>query len=275
MREFDLLVSKLKESNAPVIYGLGGISMEEQRAAVRLGKKLGAVVSVERLLIPTVTEAALNSSALVLYAGGELPFKVNDSVKTVRDDRLLNADAWRMLCSLFRGNKLEGAEEFTALYEDMKNAADTAVVLVADKISEEFRRTVSRFVCEGCRVGIMQITSAQNALGAYEVMLEEAGGASAWFGEKTQAGCEFAVENLPAGACDFVLRIGQGQDICAGDAPRFAIASNAYDGECLIKAVSHGGTALRFDGVPQDMAAEEGEADVLDMLTRLMKEVEA
>lgn len=275
MTEFELLAAKLKESHAPMIYGLGGISMEEQRLAVCLARKLGAMVSVERILIPTVTEAALSRCGLLLYAGGELPFKVDDGVKTVRDDRLLNADAWRMLCSLFRGNKLDGAEAFASLYEDINNSGSTAVILAADKVSEELRRTVSRFVCEGSRIGIMQIPSIPNALGAYEVMLEEAGGAAAWLGEKVQAGCEFAVENLPQGAYDLVLRVGRGQDISAGDVPHFAIAQEAYEGECLIKAVSHGGTVLRFDGVPQDMAAEKGEGDVLDLLTRLVKEVEA
>lgn len=271
----DLLVSKLKEANAPVIYGLGGISMEEQRRAVRLARKLGAVASVERLLLPTVTESALNGCDLLIYAGGELPFKVKDSTKTIKDDRLLKVDSWRFLASLFRGNKLAGAEEFLPLYEDIKNANGAAVVLMADHIDDTLRRTISRFVGEACKVGIMQITSTANALGAYEIMLEEAGGAAAWFGEELHAGREFAAENLPAVGCDLVLRIGEGRDISIGDAPRFAIASRAYDGECLVEAVSHGGTVLRFDGVPQDMAAEEGENHILALLTRLMEEVEA
>lgn len=275
MTNYDLLVSKLKEADAPVIYGLGGISMEEQRKAVRLARKLGAAVSVERLLLPTVTEASLNGFGLLVYAGGELPFKVKDGIKTIKDDRLLEVDTWRSLASLFRGNKLAGAEEFLPLYEELKNAGSAAVVLMADHIDDTLRRTVTRFVCEACKVGVMQIPSTANALGAYEIMLEEAGGAAAWFGEELQTGCEFAAENLPAGAYDLVLRVGEGRDISVGDAPRFAIASKAYDGECLIEAVSNGGTALRFDGVPQDMAAEEGESNVFALLTRLMEEVEA
>ena len=251
MKEFDLLVSKLKEADAPVIYGLGGISMEEQRLAVSLAKKLGAVVSVERPLLPTVTQSSLNGCDLVLYAGGQLPFALAEGVKVLRDDRLLCVDAWRCVASLFRGNKLMGAEEYLSLYEDIKNADSAAVVLMADDISEELRRTVVRFVGEAHRVGIMHISSCENVLGAYEVMLEETGGTAAW------------------------LRVGCGRDAAVGGASRFAVAAKGYEGECLVKAVSGGGTTLRYDGVPCDMAAEHGENSVFALLTRLMEEVEA
>jgi len=275
MKEFDLLVSKLKEADATVICGLGGISMEEQRLAVSLAKKLGAVVSVERPLLPTVTQSSLNGCDLVLYAGGQLPFALAEGVKTLQDDRLLCVDAWRCVASLFRGNKLMGAEEYLPLYEDIKNADSAAVVLIADDISEELRRTVVRFVGEAHRVGIMQIPSCANIIGAYEVMLEEAGGTAAWFGDEVLKGCEFAVENIPAKGCDLLLRIGCGKDAAVGDAARFAVAAKGYEGECLVKAVSGGGTALRYDGVPCDMAAEDGENSVFALLTRLMEEVEA
>ncbi len=275
MKEFDLLVSKLKEADAPVIYGLGGISMEEQRLAVAFAKKLGAVVSVDRPLLPTVTQSSLNDCDLVVYAGGQLPFGLADGVKTLRDDRLLTVDAWRCVASLFRENKLAGAEEYMSLYEDIKNAGSAAVVLMADGITEELRRTVMRFVGEAHRVGIMHIPSCANLLGAYEVMLEETGGSAAWFGNEMLKGCEFAVENIPVKGCDLVLRVGEGKDIAVGDAPRFAIGAEGYDGEYLVKAVSCGGTALRYDGVPCDMAAGDGENSVFALLTRLMEEVEA
>lgn len=273
MANFDLLISKLKEANAPVIYGLGGISMEEQRKAVRLARKLGAAVSVERPLLPTVTLSSLNSCDLVLYAGGELPFETE--AKTLREDGLLCVDAWRCIASLFRGNKLDGAEEYLPLYEEIKNVASAAVVLIADEVDETLRRTVGRFVSEACKVGVMQITSAPNALGAYEIMLEEAGNAAAWFGDTAYTGVEFAAENLPEGSCDLLLRIGEGKDISIGDAPRFAIAKTAYEGECLIEAATHGGTALRYDGVPCEMAAQEGECDILSLLINLTQEVGA
>lgn len=274
MKNFDLLVSKLKEANAPVIYGLGGISMEEQRRAVRLARKLGAAVSVKRPLLPTVTLAALNNCDLILYAGGELPFEAN-GVKAIKDDRLLCVDAWRSLASLFRGNKLEGAEEYLPLYEKMKNAESAAVVFVADSVSETLRRTIGRFVGEAHKVGIMQISSVANALGAYEIMLEEAGNASAWFGESLCGGDEFAVENLPCESCDLLLRIGEGEDISVGVAPRFALAKNAYEGECHIEGCTAGGTALRFDGVPCEIEAEKGEYSILSLLASLTEEVGA
>lgn len=273
MANFDLLISKLKEANAPVIYGLCGISMEEQRRAVRLARKLGAAVSVERPMLPTVTLSSLNSCDLILYAGGELPFETK--AKAIREDKLLCVDAWRCLASLFRENKLAGAEEYIPLYEEVKNAASAAVVLIADEVDEPLRRTIGRFVSEACKVGILQITSRENALGAYEIMLEEAGNAAAWFSAAPITGCEFGAENLPAGSCDLLLRIGKGEDISIGDAPRFAIAKTAYDGECLIEAATHGGTALRFDGVPCEMAAQAGECDILSLLISLDKEVGA
>jgi len=275
MKNFASLVAALKAANAPVVYGLGGISMEEQRLAVRLARKLNASVSVQRPLLPTLTLAALNTVPVILTAGGQLPAEIGADARVIKDDRLLTLEAWRCLSALFKGNKLPGTESYASLYEELNNNR-AALVLVTDSVDETLRRAITRFT-QTHKIEIVQISSCENALGAYEVMLEEAGNENAWFGGGAlHAGSGFGLSCTACGGCDLLLRVGESCAPSCGDIPCYAIAGAAKDGECLIEAASAGGTAMRYDGVPVKMeAAADADKSILALLAQLMEEVEA
>lgn len=275
MKNYASLVAALKAANAPVIFGLGGISMEEQRLAVRLARKLKASVSVQRPLLPTLTLASLNTVPLILTAGGNLPAEVAPEARVIKDDRLLTLEAWRALSALFKGNKLPGTEAYASLYEELNNNR-AALVLVTDSLDETLRRAITRFF-QTHKIEIVQIPSAENALGAYEVMLEEAGSENAWFGGGAlHAGSGFGLGSAAKAGCDLLLRVGEGEVPSCGDIPCYAIAPAAKTGECLIEASSAGGTAMRYDGVPVKMeAAADADKSILALLAQLMEEVEA
>ena len=270
------LTEALKAAQAPLIYGLSGISMEEQRLAVALAKELHAAVAVDKVLLPTMTIAACTAHSLILTAGGDLPFAVPDGVRVIRDDRLLSADGFRALSALFRGRKRAALEEYGDLYEAMKEEKEAAFVLCADTFDERFFRAVRRFSREVYRLDVMQVTDAENALGAYAVMLEEAGCEEAFFGEEQiNTGSACASDTLAFGGTDLLLRIGEAALLPEGDVPAYAIAKEARGNERLFKAVTSGGTALRYDGVSVSLKADpDREAPALpDCLKRLLEEV--
>ena len=272
MKNYEALAAALKAANAPVICGLGGISMEEQRLAVRLARKLKATVSVQRPLLATLTLAALKTVPLILTAGGELPAEAAGSARVIKDDRLLNADAWRALSALARGNKLPGTDAYAALYEEMKDTR-TALVLVTDSACEVLRRAINRFT-QTHKIEVMQIPSVENLHGAYEVMLEESGRECAWFGgDVLHAGYGFDAASAAKNGCDLILRVGEGCAPCCEDISCYAIAPAANAGECLVDACSAGGTAMRYDGVPVKMAAANADCSILSLLARLTEEV--
>ena len=271
MKNFASLVAALKAANAPVVYGLGGISMEEQRLAVRLARKIGASVSVQRPMLATLTLAALNTVPLVLTAGGDLPAEVAPNASVIKDDRLLNADAWRALSALAKGNKLPGADAYASLFEELKNNR-AALVLVTDSVDEVLRRAINRFT-QTHKIEIMEVLSVENAIGAYEVMLEEAGKESAWFGGgELHTGSGFGLASVANGGCDLLIRVGEGSAQCCG-LPCFAIAPAAKCDETLVEACTAGGTAMRYDGVPVKMDAANAECSILSVLAQLMEEV--
>ena len=272
MKNYESLVAALKAANAPVFYGLGGISMEEQRLAVRLARKLGASVSVQRPLLATLTLAALNTIPLILTAGGELPAAAASGSRVIKDDRLLTADAWRALSALARGNKLPGADAYASLYEEMKDTR-AALVLVTDSVDEVLRRAINRFT-QSHKIEVMQVPATENALGAYEVMLEEAGSENAWFGgNQLHSGNGYGLSCGASNCCDLLVRIGEGCAPCCCGAPAYAIAPAAQDGETLVEAGTAGGTAMRYDFVPVKMDAAGAQTSILSLLAQLMEEV--
>ncbi|MBR4870423.1 MAG: hypothetical protein IKU12_06555 [Oscillospiraceae bacterium] len=271
MKNYESLVAALKAANAPVFYGLGGISMEEQRLAVRLARKMGASVSVQRPLLATLTLAALNTIPLILTAGGELPAEAAATSRVIKDDRLLTVEAWRALSALAKGNKLPGTDAYASLYEEMK-AERAALVLVTDSVDEVLRRAINRFT-QSHKLEVMQVPSMENALGAYEVMLEEAGSENAWFGgDQLHCGNGYGLSCTANGSCDLLVRIGEGCAPCCS-VPAYAIAPAAKDGETLVEAGTAGGTAMRYDFVPVKMDAAGARTSILSLLAQLMEEV--
>ena len=272
MKNYESLVAALKAANAPVFYGLGGISMEEQRLVVRLARKMGASVSVQRPLLATLTLAALNTVPLILTAGGELPAEAAAGSRVIKDDRLLTVEAWRALSALAKGNKLPGTDAYASLYEEMK-ANRAALVLVTDSVDEVLRRAINRFT-QSHKLEVMQVPSVENALGAYEVMLEEAGSENAWFGgNQLHSGNGYGLSCAAEGCCDLLVRIGEGCAPCCCNVPAYAIAPAAKDGETLVEAGTAGGTAMRYDVVPVKMDAAGAQTSILSLLAQLMEEV--
>ena len=282
----DELAAALKTAGMPVIYGMGGITMEEQRAAVALARDLGGIASVPQILEPTLTFAGFGTFDLILTAGGGLPGEavIKEGAEVIRDDRLLETDSWRCLASLFRGTPVPGAESFADLADRMRGHENAVFVLNGVLPGRRFFRTLMRFARELYDLSFLQIHPLPNALGAYEVMLEESGGASALFdGGKPAAGEPFAVSGtqIPDGA-DLLLRVGEAErpaaaDIAAcgdsGKIPCWALAETAGGHERLVPAVTGRGTYLRCDGVPVTADGKEGGPALADRLAELREKV--
>ena len=273
MSSLSELAAALRAADTPYIYGLGGLSMEEQREAVALARACGGVISIPRLISPTLTIAGLKAFDLLLTAGGDLPPDITFEGTILRDDRLLEAESWRCLMSLYRGTPIPGA----ASYGDLKALLDgreRAVLLwMGGPMDDRTLRALRRFASESYDLSILQIPALPNALGAFEIMLEECGDCAAYFrdGECITGG---ALEGI-SGKCDLILRIGEVEVSPEGEAPRYALAMSGEPCERVVEAASRGGTYLRFDGVPVPVKGASAGPSYTEILRALKEEVTA
>lgn len=284
------VAAALKQVRSVAIFGLCGISLEDQHRVFSLARSLGAYVSVERPLLPTLTLGSLKRHALILLAGGEPDFILPQSAKILRDDRLLTAEAWRSLRILQRARTADGAEEYRDIYETIAASNGAAFLPTVESADGAFQRELCAFRSEcalSLGLDVMQLSGRLNLLGAYETALEEAGGAHALLCAGTEkADDAFALpELLRQNVVEAALLIGESvfdtaliRDagvplyVLGGAVPGAGVSiSTARLGE------SAGGTILRDDGVPVSMeAVDAGELPKLrDVLDALHAEVNA
>ncbi len=284
------MADALKQARSVVIFGLCGVSMEDQHRAFSLARSLGAYVSVERPLLPALTRGSLKRHALFLLAGGEPDFALPESAEVLRDDRLLKADAWRSLRILQRGRTADGAEAYRELHEKIVAASGAAFLPVADRIGDALRREVLAFrgECElPLGLDILQVSGKTNLQGAYETALEEAGGAHASFsGGKEKADDAFSLpELLRQGAVDAALLIGEdvsdARRVLNAGVPLYTVGA-AVAGAVICVSTARlgepdGGTILREDGMPVSVGATQasGLPGMRDALDALLAEVNA
>lgn len=281
------MIRTLKDARSAAIFGLCGVSLEDQHRAFRLARKLGAYVSVERPLLPTLTRASLKRHALILLAGGEPDFTLpsNADARVLRDERLLSADAWRALRILRRGRTADGAEAYRDVYEAVVSAGGAAFLPGCGTIGDALRRELYAFRGE-CELPLgldtLQTCGMVNLQGAYETALEEAGGAHASFaGGEGKADDAFRLSELiRQGALGTALLIGQSaggvlQNVLDAGVPLCVLGGEVPGAKLRIPAArlgeTDGGTILREDGVPVTVAAKRTGRlpklrDVLDAL---------
>ena len=282
------IVHALKKERAVAIFGLCGISLEDQHRAFHLARALGASVSVHRVLLPTVTVGALSRHKLVLVTGNTRDIPLPEGVCTLQDERLNSAEAWRLLRILQRGHTTAEADAFRQLYEQIVQAEGAAFLLVSNCVSEELRTELQSFRAE-CALPLgldyLQITSCINLLGAYETALEEAGGAYATFaGGMEHADDAFALEELLSrGALGAALLIGDCIDetdsVLAAGVPLYVAGGKVKGAARSIPAElkSPGGTILRDDGLPVRMTetAAGGLVTLTEVLETMIAEARA
>jgi len=284
------IADALNQARAIAIFGLCGVSLEDQHRAFTLARSLGAYVSVERPMLPTLTRGSLGRHTLLLTAGGEPDVAPPQNVTVLRDERLLTADAWRKLRILQRGRTADGVEAYRELYETIVTANGAAFLPAADHIDDALRSEVPAFRNEcalSLGLDILQMPDKTNLLGAYETALEEADGASASFsGGVEKADDAFALsELLRQGAIDAALLIGESviDATCVSDAgiPLYCVGAAIPGAKISIPTARlgemDGGTILREDGVPVSIgAAQKSELPKLrDVLDALVAEVNA
>ena len=267
------LAASLRAAKTPYIYGLRGISMEEQRAAVALARSCGAVISVPRVFQPTLTKASLAAFDLVLTAGGDPGDDIAFEGTAVRDDRLFEAESWRGLSSLYRGTPIPGADTYLDLKALLDQHERAVLILQNRSLEIRARRALTRFASELYDLSVLEIPALPNALGAFEVMLEECGDAAAWFRDSRPLTGD-ALAGL-SGCCDLLLRIGEADEVPEGEAPCYALSEDAQPGVRHVRAASKGGTYLRFDGVPVAVTGTDDGPALLDQLRALIEEVTA
>ncbi|HWQ58910.1 MAG TPA: hypothetical protein VN540_07785 [Clostridia bacterium] len=282
------IAKALRGARALSIFGLCGMTLEDQHRAFGLARALGAFVSVERPLLPTLTRGSLARHRLALVAGGEPDFPLPEGMGGLRDDRLLTADAWRNLRILQRGRTSAEAEGYRALYDTILSAGGAAFLFCADRADDALRIELAAFRAEcGVPRGLdyIQLTDVVNLLGAYETALEEAGGAHAAFaGGSEKAEDAYALgELLRQNAIDAALLVGQSAEgahaVLSAGVPLYAIGRDTPGAElCVTTAplgAEEGGTILRDDGVPLAVpTVEKGGLSALgEVLSFLMSEV--
>ena len=260
----------LNNAHAIAVCGLGGISLENQHAAFRLMRMLGAYGYVERTLLPTLTRGSLVRHSLILAAGGEPNFQIPKTCRVLRDDRLLHADAWRNLRILQRGRWTAQTAEYEALYSDMVSAGGTVFLpwtnYIGCELHEELRAFRTAIELPN-KLDWIQQTQTINLLGAYETALEEAGGASASFADgEAKADEAFALHALlQARSIDAALLIGQGEEcamrVLAAGVPLYVLGGEIPGAKISVMTaqlgVDDGGTILREDGIPVTVAPRE------------------
>lgn len=284
------IADALKRARAIAIFGLCGVSLEDQHRAFSLARSLGAYVSVERPMLPTLTRGSLGRHTLFLTAGGEPDVALPQNVTVLRDERLLTADAWRTLRILQRGCTGDGTEAYRELFETIVAANGAAFLPVADHIGNALRSEVLAFRNEcalSLGLDILQISDKTNLQGAYETAMEEAGGAHASFsGGVEKAGDAFALsELLRQKAIDAALLIGESvmdaKYVSDAGIPLYCVGETVSGAKICIPVArpgeSDGWTILRGDGVPVSIGAtQKSELPKLgDVLDALVSEVNA
>ncbi len=282
------MADTLNDARAVAVFGLAGISLEDQHRAFALIRKLGAYVSVERPLLPTLTFGSLSQHKLILTAGGEPDVPLPAGAETARDDRLASSEAWRCLRVLRRGRTAYGAEAYAPLHEKITAAGGAALLLCGNRVPDELRTELTAYRAEcGLPLGLdlIQISTMPNLLGAYETALEEAGGAHASFaGGEAKADAAFALGGLlRQRAVGAALLIGEcvsgaGETLDAG-VPLYSLGRETPGARIFAAAArfgpEDGGTALRCDGMPVSVvpARESGLPRLCALLDALTAEV--
>lgn len=285
------IVRELKDARATALFGFCGATLEEQHAAFTLARALGASVSVNRALVPTLTFSALGAQTLFLLAGGEPAEALPLGAETLRDDRLLTLDAWRNLRILQRNRRTADADAYAALYARIVSAGGAALLLFTAGGDESLFSEIAAFRAE-CALAkgldYVQLSGKANFLGAYETALEEAGGASASLagGEAAADGAYSLEALLRAGALGAALLIGESArgeeaDVLAAGVPLYAVGAGAPAGAKLRVLAAPlgagGGTILREDGMPvSPKALGRGEKPtLLDVINEMIGEARA
>ena len=263
----------LSSAHAIAVFGLGGISLENQHAAFRLMRMLGAFGTVERTLLPTLTRGSLVRHSLILVVGGEPDFEIPPTCCVLRDDRLLAADAWRYLRILQRGRQMAQTTAYEALYSDIVSAGGAVFLPRTDHIDSALHEELRAFRAASDlpnKLDWIQQTQTINLLGAYETALEEASGACASFTDgEAKADEAFAIDALlQAQSLDAALLIGQGEAfamrVLAAGVPLYVLGGEIPGAEVSVMTaqigVDDGGTILREDGMPITVAPRENES---------------
>lgn len=288
------IAEAMRRSRAPAIYGLWELSLEEQRLAFRLAEALGAYISVTPRLSPTLTAGAMSrASAVILVGDSDLPSEMllSPDIPVIRCDALGEAGAWPSLHASLQGRAL-GDDRFPELGEVVEHMRGGEPVLVFRQavLDPELFDWLSPFFHQGRLLGAMQWESGQNVLsrnaaGAYEIALEEAGGAaSVWSGGTAQADQYFDVVSLcNAKVTDLVLRLGEsGVDPCLNGIPLIAIGPSACppdacDGLQSAVQAEEEYTILRPDGMVLTQYGKTGSPypSIRYVLQGLLSEVKA
>ncbi len=282
------IVRALKQERAVAIFGLCGISLEDQHRAFQLARSLGASVSVRRALLPTTTFGALYRFSLILSSGCTQGIPLPECARLLTDERLNSPETWRNLRILQRGHTTVEADALRQLYDQIVEAQGAAFLLCQDDVSEELKTELQSFRAE-CTLPLgldfLQASDCLNLLGAYETALEEAGGANASFAGGTEyASDAFLLEELLSqGALGAALLIGEaaGRDaeVLKAGVPLYAIG-NVIPGAALsipAELQCKGGTVLRSDGLPVRIAesAQSGLVSLSEVLETMIAEARA
>ncbi|NLA96231.1 MAG: hypothetical protein GX838_05250 [Clostridiaceae bacterium] len=265
-RKVATIAGAMRRSRAPAIYGLWELSLEEQRLAFRLAEALGAYISVTPRLSPTLTVGAISRApAVILVGGSDLPSEIvlTPDIPVIRCDVLAEVQAWPSLHASLRGRAL-GNDRLPELGEVVELMCRCEPVLVFRQavLVPELFDWLNPLFHQGRLLGAMQWEGGQdvlgrNAAGAYEIALEEAGGAaSVWSGGMPHADRHFDVVSLcDAKVTDLVLRLGESAvDPCLDGIPLIAIGpsacpSDACDGLQSAVQAEEEYTILRPDGM--------------------------
>ena len=282
------IVRTLKIERAVAIFGLCGISLEDQHRAFQLARALGASVSVRRALLPTTTFGALHRFSLILSSGCTQGIPLPSNARLLADERLNSAETWRNLRILQRGHTTVEADALRQLYDQIVEAQGVAFLLCQDDVSEELKTELQSFRAE-CTLPLgldfLQAADCLNLLGAYETALEEAGGANASFAGGTEyASDAFLLEELlRQDALGAALLIGEdnGREAEVLNAVvSLYVIGNTVPGAMLsipAELQSKGGTILRSDGLPVRVAESEqsGLVSISEVLETMIAEARA
>jgi hypothetical protein len=282
------IVRALKKERAVVMFGLCGISLEDQHRAFQLARALGASVSVRRALLPTTTFGALYRFSLILSSGCTQGVPLPSNARLLTDERLNSPETWRNLRILQRGHTTVEADALRQLYDQIVEAQGAAFLLCQDDVSEELKTELQSFRAE-CTLPLgldfLQAFNCLNLLGAYETALEEAGGANASFAGGTEyASDAFLLEELlrqdALGAALLISdAAGREEQVLKAGVPLYVIGNTIPGAAFSIPAElqAKGGTILRSDGLPVRVAesGQSGLVTISEVLETMIAEARA
>ena len=238
-RKVARIAGAMRRSRAPAIYGLWELSLEEQRLAFRLAEALGAYISVTPRLSSTLTVGTMIRAPDVILVGrSDLPSEIvlSPDIPVIRCDALAEVQFWPSLHASLRG-RAPGNDRISELEDvvELMRRCEPVLVFRQAVLVPELFDWLNPLLHQGILSGAMQWESGQdvlgrNAAGAYEIALEEAGGAaSVWSGGIPRADRCFDVVSLcDAKVTDLVLRLGEsGVDPRLDGIPLIAIGPSA------------------------------------------------